>query len=208
MHGCWPCHPLRGSRASPHGSIFRKCGPDGHRDERPRRSCPRSRPPGIRPAWRTGVDITAPSGLPTDHPSDERYGRVEGLDCAGSRAVATRPYSTGLAARSDVMSGPRRAAGSGQLAGDRRRGRTERRLCAPAWWRVRAVRASIGAAHPSSWAPTAWLGPALLSQRSHRGRINHLPRPLRPAGRSPVFVERGSDRSVATAEHPARGSAV
>jgi hypothetical protein len=43
---------------------------------------------------------------------------------AGSRAVATSPYSTGFAARSDFMSGPRRAAGSGQHAGDRRRGRT------------------------------------------------------------------------------------
>ncbi len=51
-----------------------------------------------------------------------------------------------LAARSDFMSGPRRAAGSGQLAGDRRRGRTERRLCAAEVDLDMPVRAPLGAA--------------------------------------------------------------
>jgi hypothetical protein len=55
------------------------------------------------------------------------------------------PYSTGLAAPSDVMSRPRRASGSGQLAGDRRRGRIERRLGAGGE-RMQARPASLGAA--------------------------------------------------------------
>jgi hypothetical protein len=86
---------------------------------------------------------------------------------AGSRAVATRPYSTGLAARSDLMSGPRRAAGSGQLAGDRRRGWTERRLCAADHAPLRALRAAIGAAFQASY--RRWWKPELGADRPGSG---------------------------------------
>ncbi len=67
-------------------------------------------------------------GATRGSPLGERYAGGEGLEFAGSRTVTTRRHSTGLAARSDLTSGPRRAAGNGQLAGDRRRGRTERRF--------------------------------------------------------------------------------
>jgi hypothetical protein len=86
-----------------------------------RRRAPEVRRERPQPAIAVGCLRSGGAGPP-------RYRAHRSLDCAGSRAVATGPYSTGLAARSDLMSGPRRAAGSGQLAGDRRRGRTERRI--------------------------------------------------------------------------------